>query len=285
MSRNRDRLGGTNSGAPQAEPPVNEMMNNNETQHPFSFVVPTEFVELPSEGKYYPPGHPLHGQPTIEIKQMTAKEEDILTSQSLLKQGVALDRVLQSIIFDNRINVNSLLVGDKNALLVSCRVSGYGSDYNTQVTCPACQTKQEHTFDLNSLKINTGGNFENVTRNQDGTFTTVLPKSKLTATFRLLTGNDEKNTARLRTKNHNKRDRLVTGQLRSMLVSIEDNDTSEALDYVVENIPSMDSAHLRNCYKQVTPDLEMKQYFECSACDYSQDVEVPLTADFFWPNS
>ena len=284
MSRNRDRTGAVNSGAPQGEAPVNQMMNNNENQQSFSFVVPTEFVELPSEGKYYPSGHPLHNQPNIEIKQMTAKEEDILTSQSLLKQGVALDRVLQSIVTDNRINVNSLLVGDRNALLVACRVSGYGSDYETQVTCPSCQTKQQYVFDLNSLETHQGGNFENVTPNDDGTFTTPLPRSKLTATFRLLTGNDEKNLEKLRTKNNNKRDRLITGQLRSMLVAIEDNDTDEALNYVVENMPSLDSAHLRKCYKEVTPDLEMKQYFECTGCDHAQHMEVPLTADFFWPN-
>ena len=120
---------------------------------------------------------------------MTAKEEDILTSQSLLKQGVALDRVLQSIIVDHRINVGSLLVGDRNALLVACRVSGYGSDYATKVTCPACGTAQDYTFDLNSLEVERGGILENVVRNSDGTFTTVLPKSKLSATFRLLTAN------------------------------------------------------------------------------------------------
>ena len=285
MSRNRDRIGGEHSGAPQGEPPVNQMMNHNENQQPFSFVVPTEFVELPSQGKHYPPGHALHNQLNIEIKQMTAKEEDILTSQSLLKQGVALDRVLQSIIIDNRINVNSLLVGDKNALLVACRISGYGSEYETQVTCPACQAKQRYAFDLNSLEISHGGSVENVKSNGDGTFTTTLPKSKLSATFRLLTGNDEKMLERLKTKNNNKRDRLITGQLRSMLVSIEDNATTEALDYVVDNIPSLDSAHLRRCYKEVSPELNMKQYFECAECDHSQDLEVPLTADFFWPNA
>jgi len=260
------------------------MMNNNENQQSFSFVVPTEFVELPSEGKYYPSGHPLHNQPNIEIKQMTAKEEDILTSQSLLKQGVALDRVLQSVVIDNRINVNSLLVGDRNALLIAIRVSGYGSEYITQVACPACSTKQNYTFDLNAIEADRGGKLNNVTSNDDGTFTTVLPKSKLSATFRLLTGADEKNIERLKNKNKNKRDRLITGHLRSMLIEIEDNDSEEALNYVVDNIPSLDSAHLRKCYKEIAPDLDMKQYFECNNCDHSQALEVPLTADFFWPN-
>ena len=282
MSRNRDRTGGGNSGAPQGNPPVNQMMDNNES---FSFVVPTEFVELPSQGRYYPPGHPLHGQLNVEIKQMTAKEEDILTSQSLLKQGVAIDRVLQSILGDNRLNVNTLLVGDKNALLVACRVSGYGSEYNTSITCPACNQKQDYQFDLNTAAINNGGDLTNVTANADGTFTTSLPRSKFEATFQLLTAHDEKFMEQLKTKNKNKRDRLVSGFMRAILVSVEENNSVEALDYIAENLPSLDAAHLRKCYQEVAPELDLKQYFECGHCDHSQEMEVPLTADFFWPNT
>ena len=58
---------------------------------------PTEVIDLPSEGKLYPEGHPcLNGK--IEIKYMTAKEEDILTSQNLIKKGVVIDRLLNSLI-------------------------------------------------------------------------------------------------------------------------------------------------------------------------------------------
>jgi hypothetical protein len=88
----------------------------------FSFVVPTEFIDLPSEGKFYPEGHPLHGQTTLEIKQMTAKEEDLLTSRALLKKGIALDRLLSSVIVNKSIDPNSLLVGDRNAILIATRV-------------------------------------------------------------------------------------------------------------------------------------------------------------------
>ena len=107
-----------------------------------NFVLPTEFVELPSKGKFYKEGHPLRNQQTVEIKQMTAKEEDILTSQSLLKQGVAIDRFIQSILVQD-IDVDSLLVGDKNAILIAARMSGYGDTYETGVTCPACGTVSE----------------------------------------------------------------------------------------------------------------------------------------------
>ena len=137
MSRNRDRLG---SNTPQNSSPPQQALQENPG---FAFVVPTEFVELPSGGRFYPENHPLHGQSTIEIKQMTAKEEDILTSRTLLKNGVAIDRVIQSLITDKRVNSDSLLVGDRNAILIAARVSGYGNEYNTTVGCPACGTTQD----------------------------------------------------------------------------------------------------------------------------------------------
>ncbi len=281
MSRNRDRMG-VDSTPQQAEAPINQMMNN---EQPFSFVVPTEFVELPSKGRFYPPGHPLHNQEVIEIKQMTAKEEDILTSRSLLKQGVAIDRVLNSIIVDPRIDASSILVGDRNAIIISCRVSGYGSEYATKITCPACEAKNEYVFDLNAATVSHGG-LENVTENGDGTFNTVLPKSNLSVDFRLLTGRDEKLLTQNQTsKNKNKADRIITSQLRGMLVSVNDNTTPEALNYVANNLPSIDSKYLREVYKNTQPNLDLTQHYECVECGHQADMEVPLTADFFWPNS
>ena len=123
---------------------------------------------------------------------MTAKEEDILTSRSLLKQGVAIDRVLQSIVIDKSIDIASLLIGDKNALVIASRVSGYGNVYTTNVTCPNCETKQEYSFDLNLAEVTNGGNAESVTSNGDGTFFTTLPNSGLNVRFKLLNGYDEK---------------------------------------------------------------------------------------------
>ena len=273
---------GVDSTPQQAEAPINQMVNN---EQPFSFVVPTEFVQLPSKGRFYPPGHPLHNQEMIEVKQMTAKEEDILTSRSLLKQGVAIDRVLQSIVIDPRIDVSSLLVGDRNAIVVSCRVSGYGSEYTTNITCPSCEAKNDYTFDLNEATI-TNGVLEGVTQNGDGTFNTVLPKSNLSVDFRLLTGRDEKFlTQGQTTKNKNKADRLITSQLRGILVSVNDNDTAEALNYVANNLPSMDSKYLREVYKNVQPNVDLTQHYQCEECGFQKDMEVPLTADFFWPNS
>ena len=93
-----------------------------------NYEFPTETVDLPSKGHFYFQGHPLSSG-KVELKYMTAKEEDILTSQNLIQQGTVIDVLLESLIVDKSIKVEDLLVGDKNALMVAARVLGYGADY------------------------------------------------------------------------------------------------------------------------------------------------------------
>jgi len=153
LSRNKGRVGskkGASNPAPQ------HVIQNNENGPALAFVVPTEFVDLPSGGRFYQEGHPLHGQDCIELKQMTAKEEDILSSRTLLKKGIALDRVIESIIVDKSIDPNSLLIGDKNAIIIATRVSGYGAEYATKVTCPSCNNTEKYSFDLRDANIYDG---------------------------------------------------------------------------------------------------------------------------------
>ena len=95
-----------------------------ETRPSLDFSTPTELVDLPSKGRFYPEGHPLHNAETIEIKFMTAKDEDIITSRTLLKKGIVIDRLLQSVIVNKSINVQDLLIGDKNAIVVATRITG-----------------------------------------------------------------------------------------------------------------------------------------------------------------
>jgi hypothetical protein len=268
-------------------PPPQALAENQENS--FSFVVPTEFVELPSKGRFYSEGHPLHGQETIEIKQMTAKEEDILTSRSLLKKGIALDRVIKSIIMNKRIDPDSLLVGDRNAIIVATRISGYGSEYATQVSCPSCTTKQEYTFNLNSANIYGGENVSelDIVSNEDNTFTVQLPKTLINITFRLLSGKDEKSfIAGMETdrKQRQTTEKNVTRQIASMVVAVNGDSSLQAIKYLVDNIPSIDSRHLRLAYRLAAPNVDLTQHFECNECDFEQDMEVPLTADFFWPD-
>jgi len=284
LSRNKGRVGDIAQKPEDTNPPPQVLQQQENSG--FSFVVPTEFVDLPSQGRYYPEGHPLHNQDSIEIKQMTAKEEDMLTSRTLLKKGIALDRVVQSLIVDKTINVDSLLIGDKNALIIATRVSGYGNEYKTKVTCPACATTDEYNFDLNDSVVYRGEDMHilSITDNQDGTFDVVLPKLKTNVTFRLLIGADEKNLLTNKASRNVGFEKLITTQLSKILLAINGDDSRDTIEYVVDNMPSIDSRHLRACYRAAAPNIDLTQTFVCEECGHDEEMEVPLTADFFWPD-
>tara|TARA_B100000886_G_scaffold46904_1_gene28822 strand:+ start:3633 stop:4418 length:786 start_codon:yes stop_codon:yes gene_type:complete len=255
----------------------------------FSFVAPTEFVELPSEGKFYASDHPLYNQKTIEIKQMTAKEEDILSSMTLIKNGVALERLLESVIIDKNIKPETLLLGDRNAIIIAARVSGYGMEYRTEIRCPKCQTDQKFGFNLSSAKTRTTSTIMN--QLEDGVslvnneFRVTLPKSKLQVGLKLLNGIDESSISdKIEINEKQNLDKLVTTQLSFMISSVNDNYTQEAIQHVVENIPSADSAYIRKIYKSIIPNIDLTLGFTCSSCSHKADMEVPLNVDFFWPD-
>jgi hypothetical protein len=272
---------------PQASNPAPQVTQEGTNSGGFSFVIPTEFVELPSKGRFYAENHPLHKEETIEIKQMTAKEEDLLTSRALLKKGVALDRVVQSLIINKSINPDSLLVGDRNAIMIAARISGYGSEYSTQVNCPSCDATQRYSFDLFDSNISDGVVSEDLSVKEEGGgfFSTVLPKTKFEVTFRLLSGADERvllgqiENARKRNKEEN----TVTRQLRLITVAVNGDESPAALSYFVDNVPSIDAQHLRTAYTLATPNIDLTQFFSCNECGFETELEVPLTADFFWP--
>ena len=295
MSRTRDRVGGTKQKNTGTKPPA-QQNEKDSSGDAFSFVVPTQFVELPSKGAYYSPEHPLYNEETVEIKHMTAKEEDILTSRSLLKKGLALDRVIQNLIVNRSINADELLVGDRNAIVIAARISSYGADYKTKVTCPACGHAQEYDFNLIDANVteveqNSLDTFD-VLDNKDGTFDIELPVTKVRVTFKILTGRDEKimlNHANNSRKNRNKMktkglESNVTSQLQGMIVAVNGDDSLKAKTHLIENIPSMDSRHLRFAQRAVTPNVELSEEFECEQCGFETEMEVPLTADFFWPD-
>ena len=257
-----------------------------ETRPSLDFSSPTELVDLPSKGRFYPEGHPLHNAETIEIKYMTAKDEDILTSPSLLKKGIAIDRFLQNVILDKRIRVSSLLSGDKNAILVSSRINGFGAEYTTKVTCPNCTTVSENKFDLAEVMAYHGDSFEShdIVPTDHGTFIVKLPRTKFEVEVRLLTSKDENELA-AKMKANKKRGHYetnLTDQLRKIIISVNGVDDLQTLSNVVNNLPAFDSRYLRAAYLKVVPGLDMTQHFACPACSFEKEVDIPLTVDFFW---
>ena len=251
----------------------------------FSFATPTEHVDLPSGGKYYPEGHPLHGKDSVEIKYMTAKEEDILTSQNLLKKGIAIERLLESIILDEGVNPKNLLVGDRNAILVAARITGLGNEYETQITCPACMQTCDHSFDLGEVGTKETSISEEVTETGSGTFIIRLPTTGVSAEVKLLDGNDESRLVALQETKRKKKlpESPLTDHLKSIIVSVDGHDDRSIINQFVDCMPSRDTRHLRNHYEGLNPNIDMTFEFECPACDTTTDVEVPFTVSFLWP--
>ena len=274
MSRNQDRLGGVQQH--DSSPPAS-------TGGGLSFVVPTEYVDLPSQGRYYPEGHPLHGEDTIEIRQMTAKEEDILTSATLLKKGIALDKVVENIIVDKRVDPKSLLVGDRNAIIIAARVSGYGSDYNVTLTCPNCGTKDKRVFSLNNADINHADDYFDlgVIHEGGGIFSANLHRLQdVQVQFRLMTGADETALAKAAKAKEN----FATRQLYRIVHSVNGDSSQSTVRSLIENLPMIDARLIRAAYKAVNPNVELNYDFVCGNCSNEQELEVPITAEFFWPD-
>ena len=284
MARNKSR-----TSAPKVEqdatPPAPATATS-QTQE-FSWSNPTEFVDLPSGGKYYPEGHPLHGQDAVEIRFMTAKEEDILTSQALIRKGIVLDRLVDSVIVDKRITSNALLIGDKNAILIAARVTGYGEEYNVKITCPACGEDSEEEFMVSDIMTVKTADASEIVWNDDGTFDIQLPMTKATVSCRLMTGADETANAQRRKqmKKHRMANNELTTMLRTMVVKINGNSDRAMINSFVENMPARDARHLRINYTKAVPNVELNTDFDCGNCGHSADMEVPLNAGFFWPDA
>jgi len=293
MSRNENRTGFPEDFTPQDDTPtpaISTMVGDgaSDSQPTFSWSVPTEFVALPSAGKFYPSEHPLHRQSTVEIKFMTAKEEDILTSRALLKEGVALDRMLQNLLIDKSIRVGSLLIGDKNALLVAARRTGYGADYETNVPCPACGQTDEFSFDISEPTITS---YEenmvkhNVSLTDTGTLLITLPMTNAEVECRMLSGDDEIRLYKEATRKQKKKLPVgtMTDMFRSYIVSVNGNDSPLVLEAFIQGVPAKDARVLRTVYTECVPNIDMTQEYDCPNCGHTADMEVPLNTDFFWP--
>ena len=250
------------------------------------FVSPTEFVELPSRGEFYPEDHPLHKQETVEIKFMTAKDEDILSSQALLKKGLAIDRLLESLMVLD-VDARTLLLGDRNAMLIAARISGYGSEYNFLSSCKSCFARNEVNYNL-SLSDTTGECFnEKFLRKNEivydeamGTLDLTLPVSGVRIGLSPVDGYGEK---QLTSENQGNENSIITSVLSSFIVKVNDETDFDSVMNFIEAMPAKDSKFIRNLYPKLVPNVKMSHSYLCSECGTLNEQEVPLTAAFFWP--
>jgi len=220
---------------------------------------------------------------------MTAKEEDILTSKSLIKKGLVLDRLVESVILNKSIKAKDLLTGDKSAILIAARVTGYGDEYATQVTCPRCESVEDGTFSIEAVTTtHESEEIEGVEFTASNTYKFAVPATKATVECRMMTGADELAIARTtaKRKQHRLPDSNLTTQLRQMIVSVNGNPDLAFVNSFVDNMPAMDSRYIREVHGQITPSVSLETDFECSNCDFEQAGRaVPLTVNFLWPDA
>ena len=285
MRNNEDRVG----VADPIEAAKDTTAAFQQTLNQLSFVVPTEIVELPSKGLFYDKFHPLYGKQDIEIKLMTAKDEDTLSSKSLIKKGIVIDRLLQDLIVDKSIKPEDLLVCDKNALMIAARKSGYGADYTTRVTCPNCGITQEYSFDLNTcanVVCNDPNEVlpEGVSRVGESMFKFSLPTSGFEWTVKLMTGKEEQAlTQKQLSQQKNGKDTFLLDLLRMITVSINGVSDSSLIEKAINVMPIKDYKLFKEKLDKINPKLELKSTFNCVSCEYETVLEVPFTTDFFWP--
>jgi len=274
---NQDRLVGNKKPEDESSPiqSDNPLLN---------FVIPTEFVALPTKGKFYPKEHPLHDAESIEIKYMTAKETDLLTSKTLLKKGVAVDRMLQSVILDKNIQVKDLYVGDKNSIMMATRISGFGNLYRGTITCRSCGTVSEEEFDLSEVKVKEID--ETIEYSDNGTFFVTLPRTKVTAELKLLTGDDESRVMKKteKKKKLNLPESMLTDLLKAIIVSINTVTERSAVEEFIDVMPALDAKHIRDEYDKMRPDVDLSYQFECGTCESINDINIPFSVNFFWPD-
>ena len=237
------------------------------------FKFPTEEVELPSKGLIYPESNPLSSG-KVELKYMTAKEEDILSNQAYIQKGVVLDKLLRSLIVNKDINIDDLITGDKNAIFIAARILGYGKEYNVSIK------DIEYSLDLSRLEnkkfdessINKGTNLFSYTMESSGTV----------IEYKILTGRDEKIIEReieaLKKLNKDSSTGITT-RLKQMIISVDGHTEKKDINDFVDNyLLAIDSRAFREHIKNTQPDVDMNYIL-----DNGEEVAIPIGLNFFWP--
>ena len=246
------------------------------------FNLPTENVELPSKGLLYPKENPLSSG-TVEMRYMTAKEEDILSNQNYIRQGVVFDKLLKSLIV-SKINYEDLTIGDKNAILIAARVLGYGKDYQIKYPHPITGEEEVVTIDLAEIK-NKDINYDLCNGLNEFIFT--LPKSKNEITFKILTHKDERQIDdELKGLKKANLSAEVTTRLKQSIVAVNGiREKKDIRDFVDNLLLASDARALREYIKTVSPDLDLTFTFVGSDGYTQEGVDLPIDASFFYPTT
>ena len=251
-----------------------------------TFEFPTQVISLPSEGRVYPESNPL-SRGTLEIKYMTAREEDILADRNLINKGIVLQKLLESVVVQKDVNVDDLVIGDINAVYLATRMLGYGPDYEVELSDPFSGEKQKVTIDLSAIETK---EVDFSILNSSNRYELTLPVSKKKIVFKLLTHKDEKDI----TAEINALERLSKGKtagadvstrFKYMIVEIDGNSDRGFINKFVPNMLAGDTKAFRKYVKTISPDLNLTFNFTSEVTGDVEALDIPFGISFFYPSN
>jgi hypothetical protein len=250
------------------------------------FDIPFDVVKLPSKGLVYDEDSSLCGVTEVSIRSMGALQENILNSPALIKKGTVSSVLVKSCMADPTIDVSSLLMGDKAALMMGIRISGLGHEYKVMTKCPSCGEEFKHTFDLRKCPIK----FLDVEpiRKNTNYFETELPRMKKVVGFKLLTDMDDLELMTIQKQKKKSAnsdiDTSSTDKLLMQIVSIAGNsERSFVAETLLHKMSSMDIKHLQQRIEEISPGIDLEEEVTCTHCAETDLHRVPLTSEFFRP--
>ena len=249
------------------------------------YEIPSDTITLPSRGLVYPKGSPMYGLEEVELQYLTAIQEDIITSPNLISTGKMIPTLLKSVIRDRNINVDDLILGDRNTMLIWLRSTGYGKDYPVKIQCKDCGHTHDYEFDLSALEIKE----LEVMPDEDGLFSFSLPLAKKIVRFKFMTGKDELEIMKAKNSKRKKLNTQIDNSLSlglfKLIKEVDGIEDPNDVRKFVTNMIASDARAFRTYMQKIEPGMIMLQDSQCPACGEVNEEVVPIGASFFWPDS
>jgi len=256
----------------------NTPINNTPQVETYDFSVPYDVIPLPSEGKAY-----KNKKSTLKVHYLTASDENILTSPNLIESGKFLDILISRKVADKDLPYRDLLLGDRNAIMIWLRATGYGEIYNAVVTDPDTGEDFDTEIDLTAMK----SKHLTIDSDENGEFDFTLPRSGKPIKFRFLTVGDEDDMGRYIESSNKKGpssySNILTFRLGKHIAEIDGNRDRGFISKFIENMLAYDSLSLRTYIDDNEPGLDMNIEIERPGGGVIKTT-FPFNPSFFWPN-
>tara|TARA_R100001015_G_C4630312_1_gene191835 strand:+ start:1380 stop:2264 length:885 start_codon:yes stop_codon:yes gene_type:complete len=293
MSRNRNRIQAPQQPTKKQEAPTPppQIVEQNDNPFGLSFVVPTEIIKLPSGGNLYEESSPLCGLTEVEVKAVTAAQEDIMINDSFIREGIVFDKLIDSIMITPGIQASDMMYCDKVAVLMSARKSGYGDEVLFSTSCESCGHEYEMPVLMSEMLEKTSENSFNPKTTDEweyseetGTFSFTLPTTELEMEIRLAGTNeiDNLDASRVQRQKLNLPFNETIEFLRMVIVSAQGITDRTSINKLTEILPAADARLIRSIHNRNLPNISTTHETTCPKCDTTQEKEVPFSLGWFW---